>query len=186
MSYIIFSIAFIFLVWFYVIYSSLIRKKNKALEALSGIDVQLKKRHDLISNLVEVTKGFMRHEKNIFENVTKLRTMAQGDVTKIRDAKDQAERFGVENALDGQVKQLLIAVENYPELKSNQTVLQLQKSYSDVEEHIAASRRFYNSTVNDINNKVEIFPGSLVASLVGIRKKAFFKAEDADKDLVNV
>lgn len=166
----------------YSIYVSLIQKKNKVMEAFSSIDVQLKKRYDLIPNILSIAKKFMDHEKGIFEEVTKLRTQAMSLSSGI-------ENVGKKLQLDSQIKdlmgKLMVSVENYPELKSDQSMVTAMQTYNEVEEHIAAARRFYNSAVLELNNAVEIFPSSLIAACIGVRKQEFFHAEEAARQAVN-
>ena len=167
----------------YALYFSLILKRNKLKEALSGIDVQLKKRYDLIPNILEMAAKFMKHERALMEEITKLRTDAMS-----KDfAKDGAAKSKIENLLDQKLSELKIAVENYPDLKSNQTMVQAMETFNDVEEHIAASRRFYNSAVNDLKNACEIFPSNIVAKIFGIKGDLlpFFEAEAEAKERIN-
>lgn len=169
---------------FYILYAGIIRKRNTALEAFSGIDVQLKKRHDLIPNILTLAKKFMTHEKELLTEITKLRTDVQKDIDP-KNADALKEKFASENALNSKMGSLFVAVENYPDLKSNQNVLQAQQTYNEVEEHIAASRRFFNSAVTDLNNSVQIFPGSLVAGMIGVKEMTFFEASGEEKKAVN-
>lgn len=166
----------------YSIYASVIQKKNKVQEAFASIDVQLKKRYDLIPNILTMASKFMEHEKNLFEEVTKLRTQAMSTPTNVNN-------IGKKLELDSQIKslmgQIMVAVENYPQLKSDQTMITAMQTYNEVEEHIAAARRFYNSAVLDLNNAVEIFPFSIFAAMVGIRKQEFFKTNEAERKPVN-
>ncbi len=167
---------------FYLIYVSLIKKKNKVKEAASGIDVQLKKRYDLIPNLLNMAANFMEHEKKLMTEIVKLRTQA---VNKSFSGNPQ-EIMDLENVLEGKLREFWLSVENYPELKSNQTMIQAMQSFNEVEEHIAASRRFYNSSVNELKNAVEIFPGSLVAALIGVKADMpFFEAEAQAKQRID-
>ena len=138
--------------WIYSIYASVIRKRNKAQEAFSSIDVQLKKRYDLIPNILTIAQKYMEHERGIMEEVTKLRTQVMG-------LSSNFENIDRKIALDGEIAkkmgQIMVAVENYPQLKADQTMITAMQTYNEVEEHIAAARRFYNSAVNDINNSIE-------------------------------
>jgi LemA protein len=165
-------------------YAGIIKKKNKAKEALAGIDVQLNKRHDLIPNLLKIAKRFMEHEMELMTRVTELRSQA----SKTYDQTDAAavkEHLAVENQLQGQMGQLMIQVENYPDLKSDQPMVQAQQSYNEVEAHISAARRFYNSAVGQLNNSIQIFPGNLLAGLAGAQEMPFFEAPEAVKAPVN-
>lgn len=165
----------------YLLYASLIIKRNKVREAEAGIDVQLKKRHDLIPNLLQTAAKFMKHETKLMEEITQLRTQAMA--SSFGSAPQQTAE--IENMLGQKLKELSVSVENYPDLKSNQTVLQAMQSMTDTEEHIAAARRFYNAAVNSLNNAVEIFPGSLIASMMNIQKAAFFAADASEKKEIN-
>lgn len=166
----------------YFLYVLLIRKKNKLKEATSGIDVQLKKRYDLIPNLLQTAAKFMEHETTLLEEITKLRTEAMNSDL----ARNPAQAFAAENELSNKLKDFNLSVENYPDLKSNQTMIQAMESMRDVEEHIAAARRFYNAAANDLNNAVEIFPSSLIASMLGIEPAVFFEAQKNEKREINV
>lgn len=155
------------------IYNSLVKLKNRALEAWSDIDVQLKRRYDLIPNLVETVKGYAAHEKEVFENVTKARTAAleasqTGDPRKVGEA---------ENALAGTLKTLFAVAENYPDLKASQNFLELQRDLRDTEDKIQAARRFYNGNVRDLNIKIESFPSNIIASIFGFKKMELFEIE---------
>jgi LemA protein len=152
-------------------YNSLVRLRNQSEEAYSDIDVQLKRRHDLIPNLVETVKGYAQHERQVFENVTAARsaaTAAQGP-----EAQAQAE-----NQLTGALRQLFAVAEAYPDLKANQNFLELQNELTDTEDKIQASRRFYNMTVRDLNTKIQQFPSSVIARFANAREREFFEMED--------
>lgn len=170
----------------YIFYVGLIKKKNQAIEALAGIDVQLRKRHNIIPNVLKLAKKFMQHEKSLLTEITELRTSVLNPITGQEGSSELAKRFAKENQLDAKMKQLLIAVENYPQLKSDSTIAQAQHTYNEVEEHIAAARRFYNSAVTILNNAVEIFPGNLVAGMLNIKKMAPFKASPEDAKAIDV
>lgn len=166
----------------YILYILLIVKKNKVKEAASGIEVQLKKRYDLIPNILTMANKFMEHEKGLMEEITKLRTDAMA--TDFSD--NPHDKAKLEEMLADKMKELLISVENYPDLKSNQTMLEAMQTFNEVEEHIAASRRFYNSAVNDLKNRIEIFPSNMVAKLIGIKDDMpLFEAEDDAKKSIN-
>ena len=154
-----------------VTYNGLIRLRNQTEEAFSDIDVQLKRRHDLIPNLVETVKGYAAHERQVFENVTAARsaaTAAQGP-----EAQAQAE-----NQLTGALRQLFAVAEAYPDLKANQNFLELQNELTDTEDKIQASRRFYNMTVRDLNKKIEQFPSSVIARFANANQREFFELDD--------
>ena len=166
----------------YGLYVSLIRKKNKVKEASSGIDVQLKKRCDTIPNLLQTAAKFMAHEKELMNEITQLRTQAMNE--SFKDNPKQAMQ--IENALSEKLRLFNVSVENYPDLKSNQTMIQAMSALAETEESIAAARRFYNSAVNDLNNAVEIFPGNLVAKWLHIETAMFFVAPEDEKKAINV
>lgn len=164
------------LVILYNMYVQLIMKRNKVKEAMGGIDVQLRKRYDLIPNILTIAERFMEHEKGLMNEITQLRTAAAG----IRsDADTISEKIKLDNQISSKMSQLMVNVENYPQLKSDQTMIHSMQTYNEVEEHIAAARRFYNSAVNDLNNSCEIFPSSLVAVLVGVKSCPFFETDES-------
>lgn len=166
----------------YSLYVQLIQKKNKVKEAMGGIDVQLNKRYDLIPNILTIANKFMEHERGLMDDITKLRTQAAA----IRsDANTIGQKMNLDNQIVSKMGQLMVNVENYPQLKSDQTMIQAMQTYSEVEEHIAAARRFYNSAVNELNNAVEIFPSSMVAAMIGIRPYPFYEASEAARQRVN-
>jgi len=160
--------------WAVTAYNRLISLVNQAKEAWSDIAVQLKRRYDLIPNLVETVKGYATHESGAFENVTKARAAAMGAVA-------PADKAQAENQLTGALKSLFAVSEAYPELKANQNFLQLQKELGDTEDKIQASRRFYNSTVMALNTAEESFPGNLIASIFSFKPMDLFELTEADK-----
>lgn len=167
--------------WFILTFNRLVTLRMRAKEATSDIDVQTKRRYDLIPNLVETVKGYMQHERNVLENVTKARTEA---MSVSGSALDRAEK---ENALSATLKTLFAVSENYPDLKANANFLDLQRELADTENKIQASRRFYNGTVRDLNTKIEMFPSSIVAKIASFAKMAFFEVgEAAEKEPVQV
>lgn len=168
------------ILWLIFVYNSLIRLKNRSQEAWSDIEVQLKRRYDLIPNLVETVKGYARHERELFEKVTKARTSAI-------QATGTAEKAKAENFLSQTLKSLFAVAENYPDLKASQNFLQLQDELSDTENKIQAARRFYNSNARDFNIKTEVFPNNLIAQTLGFKKFEFFEvAAPAEKEPVKV
>ncbi|MDD5396608.1 MAG: LemA family protein [Candidatus Moranbacteria bacterium] len=160
-------------------YNGLITLKNRVDEAWSDIDVQLKRRHDLIPNLVNTVKGYATHEKELFERVTAARTAAM-------NAGTTAEKEQTENALSGTLKSLFAVSENYPDLKANQNFLELQRELTDTEDKIQASRRFYNGNVRDFNTKIQVFPTNIFANMLGFAKREFFAAEESERENVEV
>ena len=165
----------------YGCYASVIKRKNKVKEAFSDINVQLKKRYDLIPNILTIAGKFMEHEKGLMENLTKLRTEALSVPDNFENISKKLE---LDKEIVGQMRQLLVSVENYPQLKSNETMVTAMQTYNEVEEHIAAARRFFNSAVNDLNNAVEIFPTSMFADMLGIGPQSFIEIEEKEKEVI--
>jgi len=170
-------IVFIIL-WLILSYNRLIALRNRTQEAWADIDVQLKRRYDLIPNLVETVKGYATHEREVFENVTKARTAAiraeqSGDLKQITQA---------ENFLTGALKTLFAVAENYPLLRASENFLELQRELRDTEDKIQAARRFYNTNVRDLNITIESFPTNLVAKVFNFRKAEFFEIEEAEAE----
>ncbi len=162
------------------LYNKLIRLRTRTEEAWSDIKVQLKRRYDLIPNLVQTVKGYATHEKNVLENVTKARTTAMS----AKGAKDSLKK---ENALAGTLKTLFAVAENYPELKANANFLELQRELSDTENKIQASRRFYNGNVRDLNIAIQTFPSNMIANLFKFDKKELFElASEKEKEAPQV
>ncbi len=166
---------------FYIIlsYNSLVVLRNRIKEAASTIDVQLKRRADLIPNLVETVKGYAKHEKSIFENVAKARSA-------LLSAQTMKDKAVADNMLTSALKTLFAVAENYPELKANQNFLELQRQLEDTEDKVAYSRQFYNSVVLEYNNKIQIFPTNLIASLFNFKPEEFFEAEEEERKKVEV
>lgn len=162
-----------------LVYNSLIRSRNRVEESWADIEVQLKRRYDLIPNLVSTVKGFAAQESGVLEKVTLARTQAMG-------AQSVQEHQQDENMLSGTLKSLFAVAENYPDLKSNQNFLQLQSDLTDTENKIQAARRFYNGNVRDFNTKIEVFPTNLFASMLGFTKKVFFDIDDNGPESQNV
>jgi len=158
-------------------YNSLIRLKNRVDEAWSDIDVQLKRRYDLIPNLVETVKGYASHEKETFEKVVEARSKAM-QAQESGDAKAQA---GAENMLSETLKSIFALSENYPDLKANTNFLELQRELRDTEDKIQASRRFYNGNVRDFNTKLEIFPTNMIGNMLGFKSRDYFEIEDKEQ-----
>jgi LemA protein len=168
--------------WVVVMYNGLIRFKNRVAEALSDIDVQIKRRYDLIPNLIETVKGYATHEKQTLENVISARNSAMAVQGK-GDFKAQAE---AENVLSGTLKTIFALSENYPDLKANQNFLELQRELSDTEDKIQASRRFYNGNVRDFNTKLQVFPTNLFAQMMNFTAYDFFEAVETEKQNITV
>ena len=178
-GYIILGIIIILIIYFIAQYNSVVKLKNQAEEAWSSIDVQLKRRHDLIPNIVETVKGYAKHERETFENVTKARNMAM-------NAKDVKEKAEAENFLTGTLKSLFALSENYPELKANQNFLQLQNTLSEIEDNIQNARRYYNAVVRDLNTKIETFPSNIIANIFNFKKREYFEIAEEEKEPVKV
>jgi LemA protein len=164
-------------VWF--TYNSLITAKMRVSEASSSIDVQLKRRTDLIPNLVETVKGYAKHEKDVFEQVTKARAS-------LMSAKGTEEKGEANNQLSQTLKSLFAVAENYPELKASQNFMGLQEELSDTENKIAYSRQFYNTNVLDYNTKLQVFPTVIFGNMLHFKPAEFFAADEADKKPVEV
>ena len=162
-----------------VYYNKFIRLRTQAGEAWSDIDVQLKRRYDLIPNLINTVKGYAEHEAKTFEKVTELRNIAM-------NAGTPAESAEAENMLSGALKSLFAVSENYPDLKANENFIELQKELTDTENKIQASRRFYNTTVRDLNISIEAFPSNIVANMFKFTKRDFFDLDEAPEERENV
>jgi LemA protein len=160
-------------------YNSLVQLRVRADNSWSDIDVQLKRRHDLIPNLVETVKGYAAHEKGTFENIAKFRSMAM-------QATAPADKAAAENQLTGALKSLFAVAENYPELKASEEFTQLQSSLSQVEDTIQNARRYYNAVVRDLNTKIQSFPTNLLAGMFGFQQRQFFEADAGDREPVAV
>jgi len=165
--------------WLIGDYNGLVKLKNRAKEAWSDIDVQLKRRYDLIPNLVETVKGYATHEKGLFEKVTQARANAML-------AQGAKEKAGAENMLSDTLKSLFAVSENYPDLKASVNFLELQKELSDTEDKIQAARRFYNTNVRDLSIKIESFPTNMIAGMFGFKQMELFEAAGAEKETVSV
>ena len=168
---IILVIVAVIVIWFIFAYNRFVRLIARAKEAWSDIEVQMKRRYDLIPNLVNTVKGYATHESTAFENVTKARAMAIG-------AQNIEEKGKAENMLSGALKSLFAVAEAYPDLKANQNFLELQRELSDTENKIQASRRFYNGNVRDLNIATDAFPSNLVAKVFKFAKMEFFNLGD--------
>ena len=167
------------LVYVVLVYNSFASMKVRIQEAWSQIDVQLKRRIDLIPNLVETVKGYATHEKEVFENVTKARAALMGAQTP-----EQAGQ--ADNMLTGALKTLFAVAEAYPELKAQEGFVKLQSELSDTEDKVAYSRQFYNSTVRDYNSRLVVFPSNLIGNMFGFKSQEFFEAEEAERAAVKV
>lgn len=167
-------------IWIIAAFNGLVVLKNRAKEAWADIDVQLKRRYDLIPNLVETVKGYATHEKEVFENVTKARASAM-------NAQGLQAKADAENMLSNTLKSLFAVSESYPDLKASTNFLQLQNELTDTEDKIQAARRFYNTNVRDLNIKIESFPANMIANSFGFKAMELFEtANDAERQPVAV
>lgn len=164
----------------YLLYAGLIKKRNATQEALSGIDVQLTLRHDLIPNILTIAKKYMEHEKELISKVTEMRAQAGAAYDKTNPAA-VSEHFGAVSQLGAHMSKLQLSVEAYPELKADSQMTEAMRSYNEVEARIAAARRAYNANATALKNAVEIFPSSAIAGMIGIKAMPFFEAEEASK-----
>ena len=176
----IFAVAAALGLWLIVVYNSLIRLRNMKEEAWSGIDVQLKRRSDLIPNLLESVKGYMGHERSVLEQVTSLRAQSM-------NASSIGAKIAAESALTRSLGTLFAVAENYPDLKANQNFIDLQNQLAQLENEIQMARRYYNGTVRNLNVGIETFPNSVVAGMFNFAKAEFFEIEDeADREVPKV
>ena len=163
-----------------VIYNGLVAKKNEVKNAFGGMDAMLKKRYDLIPNLVDSVKTYMTHEKSTLTEITEMRAKATSG------GLSNDQKIDLDNKLSGLMGGLMVAVENYPDLKANQNFIQLQGSLNEVEEQISAARRSYNAVVTAYNNSVEMFPSNIMAGIMGYEIKKVFEISEAERKNVNV
>ena len=172
--YIILAIVAVVVLWVVFTYNHFVALVNRAKEAWADIDVQLKRRYDLIPNLIETVKGYATHEKGVLEEVTKARSQAM-------QAEGPGEQGKAEHMLSGALKSLFAVAEGYPDLKANQNFLELQRELSDTENKIQASRRFYNTNVRDLNTALESFPANVVGTMFRFEGREFFELSEADQ-----
>ena len=171
--YIVLGVLVVIIVWAIWAYNRFVTLANRTKEAWADIDVQLKRRYDLIPNVIETVKGYVQHERGTLESVTEARTRAM-------NAQTVQEHAQAENMLTGALKSVFAIAEAYPDLKANTNFLELQRELSDTENKIQAARRFYNTNVRDLNIKIESFPSNLLAGMFNFSKKEFFDLGDAD------
>jgi LemA protein len=176
---IIIGIVGLFVLYLWFIYNSLVTAKMRIQEALAHIDVQLKRRSDLIPNLVETVKGYAKHEKELLENITKARSA-------LVSASSTNQKAEANNMITDSLKSIFALAENYPELKANENFKQLQEELSDTENKIAYSRQFLNSNVLDYNTKIAVFPNVVIANLFGFKPAEFFAATEEEKKSIKV
>ncbi len=176
---IIFGLVVVFILYLVGLYNGFVTLRERIEEALSGIDVQLKRRADLIPNLVETVKGYAKHEKTVFENVTKARSA-------LVSAGSMSEKAEANNMVTSALKSVFAIAEAYPELKANTNFQDLQRQLEDTEDKVAYSRQFYNANVLDFNTKVQMFPSNLVANMFSFKQFEFFTATEEEKKKVDV
>ena len=176
MSYVPLAILAAIVVWFVAAYNKLVRLRNQVKNAWHQIDVQLKRRYDLIPNLVEAVKDYMSYEQETLTNVTNARAAAIDAGRRGPEAQAEAE-----NVLTGTLKSLFAVAENYPELKANQNVIQLQEELTSTENKIAFARQFYNDSVLTYNNKIQMFPSNLIAGMFNFTTRQFFEAPESER-----
>lgn len=177
---IVLAIVVLLVLWLVSSYNGFVRLRNKSEEAFSAMDVSLKKRYDLIPNFVETVKGYAKHEQDTLQAVINARNMAM-------NANSPEQKIANDNALSGTLKSLFALTESYPDLKANQNFLSLQNQLSRIEEEIAGSRRYYNGVVNKYNTKTEMFPGNILASFFGFKRKPLYEVNsEAERENVKV
>lgn len=167
------------LIYIWLLYNGLVKARIRVKEAWSGIDVQLKRRSSLIPNLMETVKGYAKHEKEVFENVTNARAA-------LVSAKTPKEAASANNMLTGALKTLFAVAEAYPNLKASENFKELQEELSDTETKVAAARQFYNANVMDYNTKIKVFPNVVIANMLGFKEELFFEAEEEAKADIKV
>lgn len=173
------GVAILLVLYLVGMYNGFIILRTRIQEALSGIDVQLKRRADLIPNLVETVKGYAKHEKEVFENVTKARAS-------MMNAGSLQEKADANNMMSGALKSLFAVAESYPELKANTNYQDLQRQLEDTEDKVSFSRQFYNGNVLEFNSKVQFFPGNIIANMFGFKVSEFFAATEEEKKKIEV
>ena len=177
--YIILILVAVIVLWVIFTFNSLVVLRNRTKEAWSDIDVQLKRRYNLIPNLLATVKGYAAHEKEVFQKVTEARTRAMS-------AQTVEEHSKAENMLSSTLKSLFAVAENYPQLRASENFVELQRELSDTENKIQAARRFYNGNVRDLNIKIETFPSKIIAALFSFKKMEFFEIEEAVREVPQV
>lgn len=172
------------LILIYFWYVAIVSRRNAAQEAFSGIDVQLKKRTDLVPNILKIASRFMEHEKTLLTEITTLRTEVL-NAAEATDRDSTEKRFELEAELEKKLSGLMVTVENYPDLKSQANMLEAQRVYADVEEHISAARRSYNAAGRRFKDSIQIFPGTLIAGVMGLEALPFFEVSKVERAPVN-
>ena len=174
------GIVAVFVVFFILTYNGLVGKKNQVENAFASIDAMLKKRYDLIPNLVATVKQYAAHESDTLTEITELRAKA------ISGNLSSDEQVEINNQISKAMGGIMVAVENYPDLKANENFLQLQRSLNEIEEQISAARRAFNASVTDYNNAIEMFPSNLVAGMMNYTRRQLFEIPDEERENVNV
>lgn len=177
--YIVIGIVIIIAIYILIQYNSLVRTSNIVKEAFSTMDVYLKKRWDLIPNLVEIVKGYAKHEKETFNEITSLRT-------NIYDSMSMNKKIDINEQLTQDISKIMAISENYPELKASENFLQLSKDLTKIEDEIANSRKYYNGSVRLLNNKIQMFPSNIVANIFGFKQANMFEASAEEKNNIKV
>ncbi|MEI6823032.1 MAG: LemA family protein [Bacteroidota bacterium] len=177
-GYIILGVLVLLVLYVILTYNNIVRSNNEIDKAFGSVDAMLKKRYDLIPNLVEVVKQYMIHESTVLTEVTKLRTSYSENMT-------SEDKIDLHNKITSKVSGLLYNVENYPDLKANQNFLHLQASWNEAEEQISAARRYYNSAVTDYNNSIQTFPSSIIAKQMGFKHKNVFEISEEERKNIN-
>lgn len=177
--YIVIGIIAILLIYLLVTYNSLVKTNNIVKEAFSTMDIYLKKRWDLIPNLVEVVKGYAKHEQDIFMQITTLRTNTYDNMT-------MNKKINVNEQLTQEISKIIAVSENYPELKASENFLQLSRDLSQIEDEIANSRKYYNGSVRILNTKIQMFPSNIVANMFGFKQASMFEANAEEKNNIKV
>ena len=175
------AIGIILFIWAAAVFNSFIGKRNRVKNAWSDIDVQLKRRYDLIPNLVETVKGYKEYEASVLENVTKARAGAMNV-----QGGDAANRAQAENMLSGALKSFFAITENYPQLKASENFKKLQEELSSIENDIQSARKYYNASVRELSNAIQVFPANIVAGIFGFRQAKFFGADENEKNAVKI
>ena len=179
MIYVIGLIMLLLLIYILIIYNSIVKLQNNVKEAFATMDVYLKKRWDLIPNLVEVVKGYAKHEKETLTEIIELRKSAYDDM-------NISEKMKTNMNISNKINKLMALVENYPELKANENFLNLSEQLYKIEEDIANARKYYNGTVRDFNNRVELFPSNIIAKIFGYKSKEMFKTSEEEKENISI
>jgi len=161
------------------IYNSLVGKKNQVLNVFGTIDAMLKKRYDLVPNLVATVKGYMQHERSLLSEVTEMRAKA------LSEGISDDQKVDFDNAMTKALGRIMVAVENYPDLKASENFMHLQRTLTELEEQISAARRAYNAAVTDYNNAVEMFPTNIVASMMNYRRRRFFEISEKERESID-